>query len=795
MSIELAPAFILRGTGLPFELMESLSTPESVRSAERALRLEARLRELERQLLEELARTPKDRLSRGERRRAKQAIKHRRSEKLLAETVPELHPRLLLERSRLLSEFCAAEAEVQLMVEAEHRSISERLFDLVRDPKIEEAIWLSSPQAFDGLQRMRPRVPRNKKEHQLHRLALSYLQRFCAKNDTAAFFGPYNFGEVFQGENGDELLSWQREPYRVGERYVFISRHVVDALAQAMSRDPDLEQGLPLALHPSVERNAESLFVSGKKLPLLPGQVNTILRLQHEPRQKLESALGAPFVARLVSSRLLVPEIAPSATSLDEIEDLSAAVSELSESESPWALRLRELRNEALRTAQAQWPERRSGYEAAEGLLESWNIDDRVPDRPRGQLYTDRSVFFEESKGGLEDLALHGQRLLECMPGLHAILRAHAAYAEGVRRDARAWVYSLWQESGLSDAVPLGKFLQETGSSVQGFHPFGWSERAEGLWENVGALLPEDQSRIALSSRQVEAALGDLSPKEPFLCSPDVMLSATDEDAVRAGRATPILAEVHHGVQVWSFFARLAEGRTRASIMETLKRWCAHISQGTALATLLDPRMTGKTFNLEYPGLTIERFARSAKPRDQVRSLWDVYVQRNGSSLMLTTERDNELLLAPHSPVDPMVRAFGALVLWGPRLPKFSAHLPRVSVDGVVWFRETWRVKTEEWREHWEGRTVGDAVVAATRLREVLGLPRRVFISCSTEPKPYYCDMESSAFAQLLRTLALRNDELLISEMLPGPEGLWLRWPGERYTAELRLSMLVGEAR
>src|SRR6185295_16929362 len=66
---------------------------------------------------------------------------------------------------------------------------------MYRDPRLQEAVFLESPEAFDRIQQLLASdEPRNARARQRERLAAMYAQRFCAKNDTNSMCGPHGVG-------------------------------------------------------------------------------------------------------------------------------------------------------------------------------------------------------------------------------------------------------------------------------------------------------------------------------------------------------------------------------------------------------------------------------------------------------------------------------------------------------------------------------------------------------------------------------------------------------------------------
>jgi hypothetical protein len=91
----------------------------------------------------------------------------------------------------------------------------------------------------------------------------------------------------------------------------------------------------------------------------------------------------------------------------------------------------------------------------------------------------------------------------------------------------------------------------------------------------------------------------------------------------------------------------------------------------------------------------------------------------------------------------------------------------------------------------------------ARRWMKENGLPRRMFVRTATEVKPFYLDLDSPIFVEILsRAVRVANStgeghgEFAFSEMLPDHDQLWLRDAnGMSYTSELRLAFVDLKAR
>jgi hypothetical protein len=75
-------------------------------------------------------------------------------------------------------------------------------------------------------------------------------------------------------------------------------------------------------------------------------------------------------------------------------------------------------------------------------------------------------------------------------------------------------------------------------------------------------------------------------------------------------------------------------------------------------------------------------------------------------------------------------------------------------------------------------------------------LPRHVFVHTPAEPKPFYCDLDSPLFVDLLRRLLTPAGEagaapptLHVTEMLPEPDEMWVQDDRGRYASEFLLHL------
>ncbi|HEY0990137.1 MAG TPA: lantibiotic dehydratase, partial [Kofleriaceae bacterium] len=176
---------------------------------------------------------------------------------------------------------------------------------------------------------------------------------------------------------------------------------------------------------------------------------------------------------------------------------------------------------------------------------------------------------------------------------------------------------------------------------------------------------------------------------------------------------------------------------------------------------------------------------RSWRPRDHVHLAGDLYVERTPAGLRVRSrvrELDHDIisftepyLLADTSPHFKL-------------LPK-RPHLPRVTIDKLVFSRERWNLEAAAFRQLTEPGTEADLIRRVNAWARGLGMPRYVFVTVPHEPKPFYVDFSSPILVDNFLRLLPKAPTLGVSEMLPGHDGLWLPdAAGQRYSCELRVA-------
>ncbi|HET9801317.1 MAG TPA: hypothetical protein VFP82_06485, partial [Chthoniobacterales bacterium] len=193
-----APIFLIRIAGVPFDLLDKLATPKTVAAARNAIAAEHELSQIIPEL-KKIASSPATGSNRKEQRALEGAIRSRSAERMAQ------IPAFKRWRDRLLATLEPARAvghalSEELTASREHlREIARTILPrylVFGDPAMRERLIKQS----SG-----PLPARNKEARAHERHLLLYVQRICAKNDSLSEFGPEGWGTIDEAVRGIQI--------------------------------------------------------------------------------------------------------------------------------------------------------------------------------------------------------------------------------------------------------------------------------------------------------------------------------------------------------------------------------------------------------------------------------------------------------------------------------------------------------------------------------------------------------------------------------------------------------------
>jgi hypothetical protein len=804
----------VRATGFPFASLHALTAPELAARADRAHASDA--------AVEVPLRAAKAHVSKQLRAKVGSATDYRRAlRRLRQRQLPaglEHDEQLIALLANLSTALTRARDHSQTYDDAyrEHgKQMFRHLQDVAREPRFREAI---SWQNLSVVERaLEPFIAlsadtNNKAARRTKRVVARYLQRYCARNESIGFFGPVAWG-TFR-DDGAPLV--QRSGVNLIDRHaVHLEYWAARAAITAITSDPAIKQWLRPRRYPGVvSEGMTAVGTFGQRATLTPAValvvdacngLTTVDQLVQQLAARFPDTFSAPAdvhaaLEQAVSDGLVIWEPQLPLCGAPE-QQAFRFLTTISEQHRGMLLAKWARFQSALTTLGAAFGDAdkvRTGISALNQHFE--HVTGKASVRNPGKAYAGRTLAFLDCSRDY-DLTLGPAIRERLAPALSLVLdsvRWYTAQLGAQFLDFVGGQYDAVCRSIGSTTVPLGMLW----SSIQAHEPIARAvvddvlEQLHERWAELLHIGP-DESAVQRTSRALAGRAKDLftapAPGWPGARhhSPDVMIGARSDDEIRNGGGYFVLGEIHVGVitinqQNFLEFhpdpselmraAALDRGEPEVEPVRTMEKG------GQRVGTSGD---SGVNFQLEYDD-TPAWFE-----RDRVLSIAEVFVESSAAGLMLRT-RDGAHRF-------PAASFFGrqTLGLFMQRFGLFApqAHRPRICIDDLVISRESWRFSRDALsfavvREDAERYRAARAFMHRHRL------PQFMFYRIPGEPKPIYLDWASPSMVDLLAH-AIRGSSnreewsASFTEMLPGPDDLWLIGPGgERYTSELRLTVL-----
>jgi hypothetical protein len=795
------PHFLLRSTGFAFELLDTIACPHSATRSDALLDANAALTARVRLVQEALA-AESDPATRKMRRKCFNRVERLGTSGLDDDRLDRLAPAT----AAVLQKWDTAVAnrdqrldELRKFFTAELQDRREALRKLVSDPRFGEAVWLSSPQMHQiGLRGYVAASEARSDTRRAERQLVAYLERFCAKNDTSSFFGPIDYGHT-STESGPEPVGG-----RVTDRAAFLAHWAVTALAVALAADPDIRLWLRPALSAACtvlpdERPGKvgvRVVVAGRaltedKTSSFGGSAAAVLRLLDGARTTADIAaeLGDESVAavldRLAVAGLvrLTPDVPVTVPHPSRwLRDWLAALPDECAAKKLWLDRITPLLDIESAFAHASFDDKRELLAVAERHFQQVTGVD--PRRGGGELYADRTLYYEEAVGAASPFTLDPSVTDLILQRLAPVLDVYAAHALAAQRDVRragaARLAAMLAEGGGERALALATVVSALREVPLPAAPNHW---AAAVQEQVRGR--ENERVVDLDPALVpQPAAGDLA-SEALLTSCDLMLVADSVDDVRAGRFDIVVGECHDQLLVWGwplYFHDDPAAVQRAG-EEALRDVCGGLVYGNVV-----PTRRVKISPFQYPGPAITLGGVRPGGDDEV-PIASVTARISDGRPVLSAPGVDAFGLYNAEQQTFAHRIFAAPRLVPPPAVETGTHTPRLQIGGVVVQRERWRLRKADL--FGAAAHTGDGVDLLLAYRSCVRrftLPRYVFARVPGDRKPMFVDAASWFSLQALYHLIPDDRDVVLTEMVPGPEGLWLRGEGGRHCAELRMT-------
>jgi hypothetical protein len=707
--------------------------------------------------------------------------------------------------------FAACSAAVDAAYQRDRRAIAASLRELAADPHLREAIvWQNRPlveRVLDPLART-PVDATDAATRQREITLASYAQRYAVKNDTVGFFGPTGWATVVDDPCVVRISPGER---LLGYRRVFLEYWCVDAIAAALSADPQLRADLCPRRLPTVRLDGATLHYRIAKSSRLPDEYAALVARCDGTRSAISIAeelaadarvgVTAEEVMRMLDE-LVQQQVVRWAIELPtggqhSERQLRAAVERLPESPARARALVAVAELEARRDAVANAAGDAGAVDRELRAFEEMftRMTGLPPTRRAGETYAGRGLLYEDTR---RDVRVElGRGFIDRLgPPLSLVMVAARWYTHELAGAYRAALTELYRE-----------LREQTGNAVVDYQQF--VARALPLFTDqykfapiVRRVLDQLHERWMLILRfepgarriqhvsakiadEVAAAFSAPQPGWPQARehSPDVMVIARDTEAFARGELSFVINEIHAGCHsyIQPAFLNMPEDP------DSLLRGRAH-DVGRPIIETVEPRATTVCtdhVSLDPEDLDIEASdALSWRPRSHVIEAAELAVVDNGGVIVVRTLDGTRTF--------DLVQVFEGYLLAGsvahfrllPRIP----HTPRITIDDLVVARETWSFAPDELA--FTAATGLERFVQARRWAREHRLPRFVFVRLPPEAKPHFVDLASPHSIDLFARHVRTAQSVEVSEILPAIDETWLQDnAGNSYTAEIRVAL------
>ncbi|HKR15464.1 MAG TPA: lantibiotic dehydratase [Pyrinomonadaceae bacterium] len=816
---------VLRGAGFPSTDLLKLAASEIAAAADWLIAAENDARQLQRHAVESL-RGQLHTLP-GEFTEAEKALKSSLSKAIKKLTRGDLPPTPVITAANdSLAAYEAARLRVDQARSAYDEAFGNGLVSLSRNIKqvaernlFREAVtWQNRhalKRAIDSLLRMPDNV-RHAERRGSEELVAKYLQRYAVKNDTIGFFGPVGWVRLDETEPS---ISVEAGAELIDHRGVYLEVWCVEALMEKLNADPALRPWMTPRRLPTVRVEGTTLYhpVSGTRrisfeqktvLELADGSRNAIdlarLLMDSHPAAFKSEALVYGLLQALRDKALIfwgfeVPyELHPERElrkqlNLIDDEDLRritlAPLDEL------------ELARDQIRHAAGDSKKLDEAFVNFETTFS--RLTGQAPTRGAGKLYAARTLVYEDCRRGI-DVTL-GRQILERLEQPLSLLLSSCRWltcelARVYRHEFQKVYDQLVAAQKKTQVDALAFWLQA--------HPLVFTDR-ESLLANIihefqarwaGILaLPLGESRVQYQSGKlrprVSAAFNAPAPGWTMARhhSPDLMIVAENVEAIQRGDYHFVMGELHVATNTLCASSFCSQHPAPNELLDYFE---SDLPEMRAVPMQLAEFLTSRTTIRLVPrdAYRIEFQKESFTPdRSKALAIADLVVEECAGELMVRT-RDGRMSFE-------IIEVFGGLlsglVVDLFKLLPSESHTPRVTIDDVTIMREAWNFgpATMSWAF---AKDENERYLACRRWVEEQKLPSRVFVKVPVESKPFYIDLESPVYVNVLSRMVRRTLEsegekgvVKLTEMMPGVEQVWLPdAAGNRYTSELRVVAL-----
>ena len=805
-SYEIAPIFLIRMAGVPFDVLTGVATRDSSRIARELI---ARRTEYA------AARAEAEKVVHSRERLLTPDAYHALRLALRSNAAPsrtaQVQPPVFTNYATAAAAVDRLESELEATLQREVQLARAALVQASRSALLakylvfgaENVRGLLAKQLGDYPADLTSLASRNNAARKIEQSLLLYLQRVAAKNDTFSEFGPSGWGTSNADVDGVAV-----EPVPgIARREIFHERWTAHGLAAVMNAESEIFEEMRPRLNPNGRIHESGGFVftdTGEAIALSEDELALVAQCDGETAVH---ALDRRLVEGLVRRKVLacameVPALDPHAFDVlqGDVQNWRAGAAR-----DKWSAILRPMTEAAQKFGATEEPALRATIlDEERARLHAIGGAQKVGQR---FLYSATNVIGEECVRDCNfriNDALLNEVATEAAPWIDLWRDSYAFVASRVAAGLRG---VLERAGAADDAMPLPAFLRVcaearlplTGPGLVALATIAFQEVKAAFRARLAPHAADDEYELTIEDchivrRQFEYPKFD----EYTYPSADLQISAESPDAVRAGdyqwiigELHPPVALLHHGFY-WGCPDKAALNQAFASTVfdKPNCHFGFFAADFTAHTTVRIHDALPQLTNFVAPQRA-NRNWRSIPPSEA-----DVYVDPASGDVAVRHFRTHEHL-------GSFARAWVIPLGFHPFSFSLAPHMPRLRCGNVIVQRRSWTVAHDELAP---GNYTGVSralVLAVEKLRAAKEWPRYIYIRPTEQAlrrsgaegrdkdtKPVFIDLESYLFIEIFHRWLAKAGELEVTEMLPDPDHLM--WPESdgRRTFELRTQIV-----
>ena len=711
---------------------------------------------------------------------------------------------------------CIKKAKFEECLKAFEEEFYEKRLELQKIsslPKFLEAIFLQDIDAYKSILNFsKQNIDKNNRASKFRsreNLIYKYLQRFCTKNETASFFGPFFIGDF--SNSGTNIGLARSGGAHIRKREIFINYWFLFSIIDSIESNDKILISLKPSIPPNIcfNKNSATILKTNRTLNLdklsteiyrladrkkSVSEISSKLTEQGFDKDKIFERIRSMFKHSFLLSGL---EIAPSIRK-PEAYLLKRLVNIPSAKKSVWYKKLKKISKLKCLFQRGNLQERIAVFDEV-----NKSFLPQINDTYSKSRFYGRSVFSEYCSLGLKYLKI-GSGIKRDLSDYLGIILSLVSYnyekSERIRQEFIIdWLRSEFRDNPASLREVLSRATQRKGrnNSLSNIDALGsdsylsFDSLPADAVEFLNKNRKENNDKLKIKELSTEFKKYLNYPYREMATCCDILVSAPDIGAINKGKFKLVFSESHPMRYPASCYSVLAQpsGKKKA-LREELAKIQKYIAGNKTLAQfLVNPN---DILDAGFDSLFPAEIGYDLYPKTRKRGIdfSGLKIRHDDKSLKLLDSKNREVLLLDRLPFFDSLFSVSTPSLKCLRQAQSTAHFPKVYLGGLLFQREQWFFLKDDLffskkKYQKEGLRFW---LELENWRRKYNIPKHVFLKSDNRVKPIYVDFENYfAIEAFIKFVKNAKKSILIEEMLPGPDGLWLKDKDGRYTCEFRL--------